>query len=81
MDDAEALRASMELAQRITREALADPSSPYAGKFVGIANGQVVAVTDDLPTASRRLREVEPDNRRVFWIEASRDYSRIITCD
>jgi hypothetical protein len=80
MDDQETMRFNLELAQRINREALADPSSSYAGKFIGIVGGEVVVVADDLRSVSRRLREIEPDNRRVFWIEASRDYSRIITC-
>jgi len=77
MDDQEAFRLSCELAQRINNEALADPSSPYAGKFVGVANGQVVVVEDDVKTAFFRLRELEPNNRRTCLIEASRDYSRV----
>jgi tetrahydromethanopterin S-methyltransferase subunit G len=64
-----------ELARRINEEALRDPQSPYAGKFVGLANGQVVVVADDLQTVSRRLGELEPDNRRCCIIEASRDYT------
>jgi hypothetical protein len=66
-----------ELARRINEEALRDPQSPYAGKFVGIANGQVVVVADTLEEMSRRLREIEPDNRKCFGVEASRDYSII----
>ena len=78
MDDFAAIRdANMALARRINEEARADPSSPYAGKFVGIANGQVVVVTDDLESLYYRLEEIEPDNRRVFWIEASRDPTEI----
>jgi hypothetical protein len=64
-----------ELARRINEEALRDPQSPSAGKFVGFANGQVLVVADDLQTASRRLEELEPDNRRCCIIEASRDYT------
>ena len=79
MDDPTAFRLSQELAQRINRETLADPSSsPYAGKFVGIANGQVVVVADDLGTMAQRLREIEPNNRRCSWVEASRDYSVVV---
>src|SRR4051812_45661818 len=77
MDDQEALRLNKEVAERILREVLADPPSPYAGKVVGIANGQVVVVADDLGAMSRRLREIEPDHRRVGWIEASRDYTKV----
>ena len=44
MDDQEAFRLSCELAQRSHDEALAEPSSPYAGKFVGIVAIVVVLV-------------------------------------
>ena len=64
-----------QLANAINRETLANPNSPYAGKFVGIANGQVVAVTDDLDELVRALRRIEPDPEKMFWIEAGRDYS------
>ena len=77
MDDMDVFRLNCELAQRINRDALADPSSPYAGKFVGIANGQVVVVTDDPESLYYRLDEIEPDHRRVFWVEASRDPNEI----
>jgi hypothetical protein len=77
MDDQEVFRLNCELAQRINREALADPSSPYAGKFVGIANGEVVIVTEDKKTAFIRLGEIEPNNRRCCLFEASRDYTKV----
>lgn len=64
-----------ELAIRINQEALNNPNSPYAHKFVGIANGQVVVVADDADEMSRRLREIEPDLSKCFGVEASRDYS------
>ena len=67
----EVQKLNRELAERINREARSDPTSPYAGKFVGIVDGQVVVVADDVPTLYYRLEEIEPDNRRVFWIEAS----------
>jgi hypothetical protein len=73
----EVRRVNQELAEAINKEARNNPSSPYAGKFVGIANGQVVVVADNLHEMSRRLGEIEPDNRRVFWIEASRDYTKV----
>ena len=37
-----------ELARKINDETLKNPQSPYAHKYVGIANGQVVVVADDL---------------------------------
>lgn len=63
-----------ELARQINEESRRDPNSPYAGKFVGIANGQVVVVTADLDELFQRLSQVEPDATKTFWIEASRDY-------
>ena len=77
MEDQEVFQLNCEVAGRINREALADPSSPYAGKFVGIVNGQVVLVDADLDTALSRLRALEGNNRRRCLIEASRDYSRV----
>jgi hypothetical protein len=65
-----------ELARTINEEALRNPQSPYAGKFVGIANGQVV-VADDLDEMARRLRQIEPDPRLTFCLEAGRDYHEV----
>jgi hypothetical protein len=72
MDDREALRLNKELGQRIRQEVLADPSSPYAGKVVGIANGEVVFVGDDRDTTLRRVREIEPNVWRGSCFEPSR---------
>lgn len=66
-----------DLAHRINAEAMSNPQSPYAGKFVGIANGQVVVVGDDLDDVLRRLRQIEPDHRNCFFVEASRDYNEV----
>lgn len=64
-----------ELARQINQEARSNPRSPYANKFVGIANGQVVVVADDLDSMVRRLRQLEPDPTKTCCVEASRDYS------
>jgi hypothetical protein len=66
-----------ELARKINEEALRDPQSPYANKFVGIANGQVVVVADDYADMVRRLRQTEPDPGKCFGVEASRDYTKV----
>jgi len=66
-----------ELARKINEEARGDPHSPYANKFVGLANGQVVAVADDLDEMSRLLEQVEPDPARCYGVEASRDYDEV----
>src|SRR5436309_150459 len=49
------LERNRELARQINEEALKNPHSPYANKFVGIANGQVVVIADDLDQMIRRL--------------------------
>ncbi len=66
-----------ELARNINEEARRNPQSPYANKFVGIANGQVVVVADDPDEMSRRLRQIEPDPSKCFGVEASRDYTEV----
>src|SRR5438128_3311188 len=66
-----------ELARVINEEAQANPNSPYAGKFVGIANGQVVTVTDDLDELVRSLRATEPDPQKTFCLEAEIDHSEV----
>ena len=66
-----------ELASKINEEARRNPQSPYANKFVGIANGQVVVVADDIDEMVRRLRQIEPDPSKCFGVEASRDYSEV----
>ena len=66
-----------ELARQINEEALRDSQSPYANKFVGIANGQVVVVADDLDEMDRQLRQIEPDPTKCFGVEASRDYTEV----
>ena len=63
-----------ELAQTLVEEGRNNPQSVYAGKFVGIANGQVVAVADNWDELARRLRQVEPDPSKTFGVEVGRDY-------
>lgn len=65
------------LATKINEEARRNPQSPFANKFVGLANGKVVVVADTLDEMARRLRQIEPDPSKCFSIEASRDYSVI----
>jgi len=68
---------NQELARRINEEARRDPQSTYAGKFVGIANGQVAVVADNWRDVSARLRQIEPDPQKCFCIEASGDYDSV----
>jgi hypothetical protein len=71
------LEINRELANRINAEARSNPQSPYANKFVGIANGKVVVIADDLDELDRQLRLIEPDPKKCFGVEASRDYAEV----
>lgn len=66
-----------EVARKINGEARQNPNSPYANKFVGIVNGQVVVVADNQEEVSCRLRQLEADPQKCFIVEASRDYNKV----
>ncbi len=66
-----------ELAEKINEEARRNPQSQYVNKWVGIANGQVVVVADQSDEVFTRLRQIEPDPRKCFMVEASRDYTEV----
>lgn len=65
------------LARKIRREGKADPKSPYANRFVGIANGKVVVVADSLNEVGRRLRTIEPDGSKCYVVDVAADYDRV----
>jgi len=69
--------ANQRLARQINQEARADPSSPYAGKYVGIANGKVVVIADNLDEVAAQLRRADPDPARSLCIEAALDYDAV----
>ena len=69
--------ANERLARQINHEARQDPKSPYAGKLVGIAHGQVVVMADSWREVMQRLSQVEPDPTQCYCIEASADYDRV----
>ncbi len=73
----EVRRQNRELADRIKEETSKDPHSPYADKCVGIVNGQVVAVTDDIDLLLSRLLEIESDPRRVCFVDPNYDPTRV----
>lgn len=66
-----------EFADKLAEEGRNNPESPYAGKFVGIANGNVVAVADDWDELDRRLRQIEPDPSKTIGVEVGRDYTAV----
>ena len=65
-----------DLGDKVLAEAQQNPQA-YPGRYVGIANGQVVVVTDDLSELVRRLKEVEPDPAKTFGVEIGRDYKKV----
>ncbi len=66
-----------KVARQVAADAQNNPQSPYAGKYVGIANGRIVSVADSLDDMTRQLRNAEPDPKKTFWIEASADYNEV----
>lgn len=72
----QARKQNTEVAERINQEVKANPASPYAGKYVGIAGGRVVAVADSFEEGLRLLRGAEPDNTQTYLLEVGADYSK-----
>jgi hypothetical protein len=66
-----------ELARKINEEARRDPKSLYAGKFIGIANGQVGTVADSLDDAVDQVLAIEPDPDKCLCFEAGVDYDEV----
>jgi hypothetical protein len=66
-----------ELARRINDEARRNPQSPYANKYVGIAGGQVVVVSDDFDDMIAKLRQAEPDARKCLGLDANEDLDQV----
>jgi hypothetical protein len=66
-----------QIVRQLNDDARNNPKSAYAGKFVGIANGQVVAVANDWDELARALRQVEPDPTKTFALEVGRDYDAV----
>jgi hypothetical protein len=75
--DPNILEQNQKLADQINAEALANPQSPYVGKFVGIANGKVVVVSDNLDDLDDALEKIEPDPDKTFFFEVGVDYSTV----
>lgn len=68
---------NLELARKINDQARSDPKAPIAGKFVGIANGQIVAAADDLDALLELLRNVQADPSQTLCIEVGLDYDQV----
>jgi hypothetical protein len=75
--DTSILAKNERLARQVRREARVKAGSPYANKFVGIANGEIVVVADTLHELSQRLREIEPDPTMCYAVDVNADYDRV----
>lgn len=62
------------VAERINAEALANPASPYAGKFIGVVCGRVAVVADSVDELGAELDRMGPAASDGYCIEAGRDY-------
>ena len=65
-----------EAADKVLQEAKDNPQV-YAGKFVGIASGKVVIIANRLDEIGPRLRQVEPDRSKTYWIGIGADGSEV----
>ncbi len=65
-----------DAADKVLADAQQNPQA-YAGKFVGIANGQFVVVTDDLKELARQLQRAEPDVRSTCVVEPGLDVNQV----
>lgn len=67
-------RLNAEFGKRLNRETRANPNSPYTGKYVVIANCEVVAVVDSLDEMHSKIIDLGMNPRETFYIQASADY-------
>jgi hypothetical protein len=65
---------NLELAAKINDEVRSNPTSPYAGKIVGLANGKVVSIASNWDDMAAQLRKAEPDPSKTFCFEAGAEY-------
>ena len=65
------------LALKIRREGKENPKSPYAKRYVGIANGKVVVIATTLDEMSNTLRKIEPDASKCIGVDLVGDYDQV----
>ena len=66
-----------ELGEVVLADAKRDPSK-YAGKFIGIANGAVICSGNDLNLVILRLEQEESDPMRTYFVDTSRDHTKVL---
>lgn len=67
-------RLDADFAMRLNRETRANPNSPYAGKYVVIADCEVVTVADSLDDMHEKILALGMNPRETFYIQASAHY-------
>ncbi len=67
-------RLNAEFGMRLNRETRANPDSPYVGKYVVIADCEVVTVGDTLDDMHEKILALGMNPRATFYIQASADY-------
>jgi len=74
---AEDIAQNEPLFRKINREARSIPQSLYAGKWIALLRGRVVAIADTMEEAVQKLRKIEPDRFKGLVFEASGDYETV----
>ncbi len=67
-------RFDAEFGMRLNRETRANPNSPYSGKYVVIANSEIVTVGDSLDEITDNLEALGLNPREAFYVQASANY-------
>jgi hypothetical protein len=67
---------NQQLAEKIVAEWRRNPSA-YPGKYVGLADGRVVIVTDSLDELDAKLDEAESDASKTFIVEPGLDIEKV----
>jgi len=65
------------LAQQIQGDVRKNPNSPYAHKYVGIANGKVVVIAETLREVDLALDAAEPNPENCRIVDTIGDYETI----
>lgn len=74
---AEDIAQNESLFHKINHEARSIPQSPYAGKWIALLHGRVIAITDTMEEAVKELRKIEPNRFKGLVFEASGDYETV----
>lgn len=66
-----------ELGDQVYADAKRNPQK-YAGRYIGIANGEVACSGDDLSEVITGLKKKEPDTRKLFVVDTTRDLKKVL---